>query len=119
MRGGIHVTESRGGAGADLDLLSTAELASLMNREDATAVVAISASGRTPYTVGAARAAAAAGAFTACVVCNSESELAGVCADEIVVSVGSELVAGSTRLKGGTAQKLVLNMLSTISMIRL
>jgi N-acetylmuramic acid 6-phosphate etherase len=83
------------------------------------AVVAISASGRTPFTLGAARAAAAASAFTACVVCVPHSQLAEMCEREIMVLVGPEILAGSTRLKAGTAQKLVLNTLSTVAMIRL
>jgi len=83
------------------------------------AVIVVSASGRTPYAVGAARAAARAGAFTACLVCCAGSELAEACEREICVVVGAEVLAGSTRLKAGTAQKLVLNMLSTVSMIRL
>ncbi|MFL6034220.1 MAG: N-acetylmuramic acid 6-phosphate etherase [Gaiellaceae bacterium] len=83
------------------------------------AVVAVSASGGTPFTLGAARAAAAAGAFTACVVCVPHSQLAAVCEREIMVLVGPEILAGSTRLKAGTAQKLVLNTISTVSMIRL
>jgi N-acetylmuramic acid 6-phosphate etherase len=83
------------------------------------AVVAVSASGETPFVLDAARAASAAGAFTACVVCNESTGLAAVCDREIAVVVGPEILAGSTRLKAGTAQKLVLNMLSTISMVRL
>jgi len=83
------------------------------------AVIGISASGRTPYVLGAVDAAAAAGAATACVVCAPDSELGRAVEREIVVVVGPELIAGSTRLKAGTAQKLVLNMISTISMIRL
>ena len=83
------------------------------------AVIGISASGRTPYVLGAIEAAAAAGAATACIVCAPDSELGRAVEREIVVVVGPELIAGSTRLKAGTAQKLVLNMVSTISMIRL
>jgi N-acetylmuramic acid 6-phosphate etherase len=83
------------------------------------AVVTISASGQTPFALGAARAAAKAGAFTACVVCALDSELARESDRVIAVVVGPEVLAGSTRLKAGTAQKLVLNMLSTVSMIRL
>ena len=82
-------------------------------------VVGISASGRTPYVVAALEAAATAGAATACVVSAPESELETIVEHPIVVVVGPEFLAGSTRLKAGTAQKLVLNMLSTISMIRL
>jgi N-acetylmuramic acid 6-phosphate etherase len=83
------------------------------------AVVGISASGRTPYVLGAVEAASAAGAATACIVCVPDSELGRLVEREIAVVVGPELLAGSTRLKAGTAQKLVLNMISTISMVRL
>ena len=83
------------------------------------AVVAVSASGRTPFVVGALQAAAAAGALTVCVVSVPDSELARIAEHEVSVVVGPEVVAGSTRLKAGTAQKLVLNSISTLSMIRL
>jgi len=83
------------------------------------AVVGVSASGSTPYVVGALEAATAAGALTACVVCAPGSTLGSVVDHEIVVVVGPEFIAGSTRLKAGTAQKLVLNAISTITMIRL
>ena len=86
-------------------------------RDDA--VVGVSASGRTPFVVGALEAAADAGALTVCVVSVPESELARVAVHEVSVVVGPEVVAGSTRLKAGTAQKLVLNSISTLSMIRL
>jgi N-acetylmuramic acid 6-phosphate etherase len=82
-------------------------------------VVGISASGRTPYVVAAVEAAVAVGAATACVVSVPDSELQAIAEHSIVVAVGPEFLVGSTRLKAGTAQKLVLNMLSTISMIRL
>jgi N-acetylmuramic acid 6-phosphate etherase len=82
-------------------------------------VVGISASGRTPYVLGAVEAAAEAGALTACIVSVPESELGAIADHEIAVVVGPEFLAGSTRLKAGTAQKLVLNTISTISMIRL
>jgi N-acetylmuramic acid 6-phosphate etherase len=83
------------------------------------AVVGVSASGSTPYVVGALEAATAAGALTACVVCAPGSTLGSLVDHEIVVVVGPEFIAGSTRLKAGTAQKLVLNAISTITMIRL
>ena len=83
------------------------------------AVVGVSASGRTPYAIGALEAAGAAGALTVCIVSVPDSELARICEHELAVVVGPELVAGSTRLKAGTAQKLVLNTISTLSMIRL
>ena len=83
------------------------------------AVVGVSASGTTPYVLGAIDAASKAGALTACVVAASASELGALVGHEIAVVVGPEFIAGSTRLKAGTAQKLVLNAISTISMIRL
>jgi N-acetylmuramic acid 6-phosphate etherase len=93
-------------------------LASLaLTRDDA--VVLVSAGGRSPFVLGAAWAAGAAGAFTACVVSVPASELASSCDAVICAVVGPEVLAGSTRLKAGTAQKLVLNTLSTVSMIRL
>jgi N-acetylmuramic acid 6-phosphate etherase len=82
-------------------------------------VVAISASGRTPYTLGALDEARRAGAYTIALVCATGSELGGRADRELAVVVGPEVIAGSTRMKAGTAQKLVLNMLSTISMVRL
>jgi len=85
----------------------------------ADAVVGVTASGRTPYVLGAIRRARAVGAVTAGIVSVHESELAGLVEHEIVVVVGPEIIAGSTRLKAGTAQKLVLNMLSTLSMVRI
>lgn len=83
------------------------------------AVVAVSAGGRTPYVLAAARAASAAGALTVGVVCVEDSELGAAVDQEVVAVVGPEVVAGSTRLKAGTAQKLVLNTISTVAMIRL
>jgi len=82
-------------------------------------VVGISASGRTPYVLGALEAAGEDGALTAGVVSSSESPLARLVDHEIDVVVGPEVLAGSTRLKAGTAQKLVLNTISTVTMIRL
>jgi N-acetylmuramic acid 6-phosphate etherase len=83
------------------------------------AVVAVSASGRTPYVLGAIAAASEAAALTVCIVSVRGSELAQLVDHQITVVVGPEFLAGSTRMKAGTAQKLVLNTLSTISMIRL
>ena len=82
-------------------------------------VVGISASGRTPYAVGAVEHARGLGALTVGLACNAGSALAAAAEHGIEVVVGPELLTGSTRLKAGTAQKLVLNMLSTITMIRL
>jgi N-acetylmuramic acid 6-phosphate etherase len=83
------------------------------------AVVGLSASGRTPFTRGALEAARAAGATTIAVVSVTGSPLAELAEHEIMLDVGPEVIAGSTRLKAGTAQKLVLNMISTIAMVRL
>jgi N-acetylmuramic acid 6-phosphate etherase len=82
-------------------------------------VVGVSASGRTPYTLAALEQARVSGAATVAVVCAPGSELALLADDAIEVDVGPEVIAGSTRLKAGTAQKLVLNMISTITMVRL
>jgi N-acetylmuramic acid 6-phosphate etherase len=83
------------------------------------AVVGVSASGRTPYVLGALEAAAAAGALTVALVSADDSPLARAADHELVVVVGPEVVSGSTRLTAGTAQKLVLNTISTVAMIRL
>ncbi|MFJ8107463.1 N-acetylmuramic acid 6-phosphate etherase [Streptomyces sp. NPDC096132] len=82
-------------------------------------VVGVSASGRTPYAIGAVEYARARGALTVGLACNAGSALAAAAEHGIEVVVGPELLTGSTRLKAGTAQKLVLNMVSTITMIRL
>jgi N-acetylmuramic acid 6-phosphate etherase len=86
---------------------------------DRDAVVAVSASGRTPYVLAALERARAAGAVTVAVVAAHGSDLSTVVDYELAVVVGPEVVAGSTRLKAGTAQKLVLNTISTVAMIRL
>jgi len=83
------------------------------------AVVAISASGSTPYTLAALEAARTAGALCIAVVCAPGSALGTLAEHEVAVLVGPEVVSGSTRLKAGTAQKLVLNAISTATMIRL
>ena len=83
------------------------------------AVVGVSASGRTPYVLAALERAREAGALTVAVVAAHGSELSGVVDHELAISVGPEVIAGSTRLKAGTAQKLVLNTISTVAMIRL
>ncbi|MEU6314689.1 N-acetylmuramic acid 6-phosphate etherase [Streptomyces sp. NPDC047014] len=97
-------------ARADLDALS-------LGPEDT--LIGISASGRTPYAVGAVEHARALGALTIGLACNTGSPLAAAAHHRIEVVVGPELLTGSTRLKAGTAQKLVLNLISTITMIRL
>ncbi|MFI2298502.1 N-acetylmuramic acid 6-phosphate etherase [Actinacidiphila glaucinigra] len=102
--------DSRELAAADLDALG-------IGPDDT--VVGVSASGRTPYAVGAVEHARALGALTVGLSCNPGSVLAAAADHGIEVVTGPEFLTGSTRLKAGTAQKLVLNMLSTITMIRL
>jgi N-acetylmuramic acid 6-phosphate etherase len=82
-------------------------------------VVGVSASGRTPYVSGALEAASEAGSYTVALACTVGSEHAALADDAIEVAVGPEFLVGSTRLKAGTAQKLVLNSISTVAMIRL
>ncbi|GAA2483793.1 N-acetylmuramic acid 6-phosphate etherase [Streptomyces gobitricini] len=102
--------DSREFAAADLDALA-------LTSDDT--VVGVSASGRTPYAVGAVEHARRKGALTIGLSCNAGSALTAAAEHGIEVVVGPELLTGSTRLKAGTAQKLVLNMISTITMIRL
>ncbi|MPQ31278.1 N-acetylmuramic acid 6-phosphate etherase [Clostridium estertheticum] len=82
-------------------------------------VVGIAASGRTPYVIGGLEYANEIGALTISVTCNANSPVSAVAKISIAPVVGAEVVTGSTRLKSGTAQKLVLNMLSTGAMIKL
>ena len=82
-------------------------------------VIGIAASGGTPYVVGALETCRAQGILTGAITCNPGSPVTTVCDHPVVVVVGPEFVTGSTRMKSGTAQKLVLNMLSTAVMIRL
>ena len=82
-------------------------------------VVGIAASGRTPFTIAAIQYARAHGATTVAVVCNPKSPLGKAAQLAIVADVGAEVVAGSTRMKAGTAQKMILNMLTTGAMTRL
>ena len=83
------------------------------------AVVLLSASGETAYVVGAAHTAATAGALTVGVVCTQGSQLGRLVDHEIVAVVGPEVISGSTRMKAGTAQKLILNTISTVTMVKL
>lgn len=86
---------------------------------DRDVVVGIAVSGRTPYVIGALNYARSLGAVTVGLTCNPDSAIARMADISIAPLVGAEVVTGSTRLKSGTAQKLVLNMLSTASMIRI
>ena len=88
-----------------------------INAKDA--LVGIAASGRTPYVIGGVKDARKAGLLTACITCNPDTQLAAEAEIPIEVVTGPEFVTGSTRMKAGTAQKLVLNMISTSVMIQL
>ncbi|MDF2612131.1 MAG: glucokinase regulatory-like protein, partial [Lachnospiraceae bacterium] len=98
-----------------------------MGKEDLNAIqftkqdvlVGIAASGRTPYVIGAVKYAKSIGAKTISITCNPGSELNSLTEVSIAPQTGAEVITGSTRLKSGTAQKLVLNMLSTSVMIKL
>lgn len=82
-------------------------------------VIGVAASGSTPYVIGAVKTARDHGMLTGCITCNKGSALAAESEIPVEVVVGPEFVTGSTRMKAGTAEKLVLNMISTASMIRL
>lgn len=82
-------------------------------------VIGVAASGSTPYVIGAVKTAREHGMLTGCITCNRGSALAAESEIPVEVVVGPEFVTGSTRMKAGTAEKLVLNMISTASMIRL
>ncbi|MER7766673.1 N-acetylmuramic acid 6-phosphate etherase [Kitasatospora sp. NPDC096140] len=115
--GRTAVTQAAEGA-EDRPDLAEADVAAIA-LTPADALVGISASGRTPYAVAAVRAARAVGALTVGLACNRGSALAAAAELAVEVEVGPEVLAGSTRLKAGTAQKLVLNMVSTAVMVRL
>jgi N-acetylmuramic acid 6-phosphate etherase len=88
-----------------------------INQQDV--LIGIAASGRTPYVIGGLRDARSNGITTGCIVCNAGTEVAKNADFPIEIVVGPEFVTGSTRMKAGTAQKLVLNMISTTVMIKL
>ena len=89
------------------------------NVSSSDAVVGISASGNTPYTLGAIEYAKSIGAATIALTCNPDSRMAAAAEVSIALVVGPEVIAGSSRMKAGTAEKLILNMLSTATMIKL
>lgn len=82
-------------------------------------VIGIAASGTTPYVIGGLKDCRDTGISTACITCNADAPLIGVSDFPIIAVVGPEFVTGSTRMKAGTAQKLILNMISTATMIKL
>ncbi|MBZ0305809.1 MAG: N-acetylmuramic acid 6-phosphate etherase [Anaerolineae bacterium] len=116
-----------GGEGALTDAVEGAEDRADKGRQDVLAlnltpqdvVVGTAASGRTPYVIGALEAANEIGAVTVAISCNAPAPILDIASIKIAAVTGPEVVTGSTRLKAGTAQKLILNMLSTASMIKL
>ncbi len=118
VAGGATALAAAQEAAEDDDAAGAADVASAQVGA-ADAVVLLSASGSTPYVLAAGHAAQAAGALTVAVVCNDESPLGELADHAVVAVVGPEVIAGSTRMKAGTAQKLVLNTISTATMIRL
>jgi N-acetylmuramic acid 6-phosphate etherase len=99
----------------------TAGVIDLQNRNISAddSVIGIAASGSTPYTIGAVEYARNLGCFTAGITCNPHSPITNVVDIAIVAEVGPEAITGSTRMKSGTAQKMILNMISTTVMIKL
>ncbi|MBT1698681.1 N-acetylmuramic acid 6-phosphate etherase [Fulvivirgaceae bacterium PWU4] len=89
------------------------------NITDKDVLIGIAASGRTPYVVGGLKDARAHGIVTGCIACNTGTEIGKQSDFPIEVVVGAEFVTGSTRMKSGTAQKLILNMISTSAMVKL
>lgn len=118
IAGGRQAIESAIENAEDDASAGAADMAAL-DLTDLDSVIGISASGRTPYVLAAVEAAAAAGALTVGFASNAGSPLGRTADIALEIEVGPEFLTGSTRLKAGTSQKLVLNMISTITMIRL
>jgi N-acetylmuramic acid 6-phosphate etherase len=110
----IHAVE-----GAEDNFHAGVEDLKSINLTEADIVVGIAASGRTPYVMGGLNYANELGCETICLVCNPQAPLMETAKTGICVNVGPECLTGSTRMKSGTAQKLVLNMLSTAAMVKM
>lgn len=116
-----------GGMGAFSKAIEGAEDNSQLGEDDVKALninesdilIGIAASGRTPYVIGAIKYAKTVGAKTSCIVTSSNSTLASIVDYPIEAITGSEVITGSTRMKSGTAQKMICNMISSATMIRL
>jgi N-acetylmuramic acid 6-phosphate etherase len=118
MAGGENALARATEASEDSRALGAADMAARKPaRKDV--VIGLAASGRTPYTIAALKIAGRKGASTIAVVCNQDSELAHAAQLAIEVEVGAEVLTGSTRLKAGTAEKLICNMITTGAMARL
>jgi len=118
IAGGLGALVNAVEGAEDRNDLGAADLAAI-NLTARDVVVGIAVSGRTPYVIGALDYAKAQGGTTVALTCNPDSPIAAMADISIAPVVGPEVVTGSTRLKSGTAQKLVLNMLSTASMVRI
>lgn len=105
--------------GAEDDVNAAAQQVAELNLSPADVCIAVSASGATPFTVAACRAARAAGAQTIAISSNDDAPLLRAAEHKIFIDSGPEPVAGSTRMNAGTAQKVALNMISTLIMMRL
>lgn len=118
MAGGLEALV-RSSEGAEDDELAGAQamLDAKVGPNDV--VMGIAASGTTPFTIGALRAASAAGAVTIAITNNTGAPLFEVARHHILAETGSEVIAGSTRMKAGTAQKIVLNLISTTIMVKM
>ncbi|MDJ0277941.1 N-acetylmuramic acid 6-phosphate etherase [Sphingomonas sp. 2R-10] len=118
MAGGADaLTRAREGAEDDADAAGREVAAARVGADDV--MIGVAASGRTPFTVAAIAAARAAGALTIGIANNAATPLTEAAEHVVVAATGSEIIAGSTRMKAGTAQKAALNLLSTAIMIRL
>jgi N-acetylmuramic acid 6-phosphate etherase len=118
MAGGERALANATEASEDSLELGTSDMAARKpGKKDV--VVGLAASGRTPYTVAALKYAGKKGAATIAIICNTGSKLASVAQIAIEAEVGPEILTGSTRLKAGTAEKLICNMLTTGAMTRL
>jgi N-acetylmuramic acid 6-phosphate etherase len=116
MAGGDTALRASIEGAEDEEWVGRRDVARVVRREDV--IVGISASGRAPYVIGGLEAGENVASVTVGITCNADSPLARAADIPIVVEVGPEVLAGSSRLKAGTATKLVLNMLSTAAMIR-
>lgn len=116
IAGGLKAFTKAVEGAEDREELAEEDLKSIgLNEKDT--VIGIAASGRTPYVIGGLKYASSVGASTASISCNKNAEISKYAKLNVEVETGAEILTGSTRLKAGTAQKLVLNMISTASMI--
>lgn len=118
MAGGVQAFE-QAAEGAEDDLEQGAKDLAMRQVTSSDVVIGITASGRTPYVIGALQYARQAGAFTVGLSSNADSEIGAYADIKIEVVTGPEVITGSTRMKAATAHKLILNMISTASMIKL